>query len=111
VMKKIRENALAFTVLGGLVAMTFTAWFSIEAKITKETSQLTPLAQHQTLEAQVEKAGINVEELRLQGDLRFFQAQYRRQCRTPQQKNSQNCQWLASEIELIKSKLQSVRPR
>ena len=110
-MKKIRENALAFTVLGGLIAMTFTAWFSIEAKIQKETSQLTPLAQHQTLEAQVQQAGVNVEELRLQGDLRFFQAQYFKQCRTPQQKSSQNCQWLAAQIKQIESKLQSVRQR
>ena len=117
-MKKLRENALAFSLLAGLLTVAFGAWFGIEAKIDKKTSQLTPLTQHQLLQAQqqlleaeVQKTGINVEELRLQGDLRFFQAQYFRECRTPQQKNSQNCHWLLGQIENIKLQLQGVRTR
>lgn len=109
--KKIKDNALTLTVLAGLLSVAFGGWFTIEAKIKEETSQLTPLAQHQVLEAQVQQAGVNLEELRLQGDLRFFQSQYLSQCRTRQQKESQTCQWLLTQIDDVKSKLQSVRGR
>lgn len=103
-MKKIKDNALAFTLMGGLLTVAFGAWFGMEAKFT-------PMKDHQALAGEVQQTGLNLEELKIRNDLRWFQSQYWNQCRSPQQRSSQQCQWLASQIQDLKLQLQQVRGR
>ena len=106
-LAKIRESATAITAVVSLLIAAGGAYLHLEARM----KNYTPLDKHQTLEAKVEKTGTNIEEIRLWGQLRDFQQQYRTQCRTPQEKESENCRWMADQIKNIQAALQSLKPR
>ena len=106
-LAKIRESATAITAVVSLLIAAGGAYLHLEARM----KNYTPLETHKTLVATVEQTGVNVEEVRLMGQLQWFQHQYRTQCRTPQEKLTENCLWLKDQIANIERTLQSLRPR
>ncbi len=100
-MNRMRENAGLLVTLLTIVGLAFAAWFTIWGTFT-------PIERHEALASEVKQVAVRSEKLKLQNDLRWFQFQYRTNCKTRAQRSTENCLWMASEIKRIEADIRSL---
>lgn len=100
--KKIQENLGTLITVLTIVGIALGAWF-------KMGETFTPIEKHRLLADKVQQVASNNEKTRLENDLRWFQLQWRTNCKTSAQKRTDHCQWVKAEIAIMQGKLQGLR--